>query len=62
MKYKLSFALLLTPLSVFATLHCPAIDSISRIGGPIWRQARKAVNGLVRFKTLSPVSRHSRFQ
>ncbi|WP_145513164.1 DUF3757 domain-containing protein [Yersinia massiliensis] len=33
MKYKLSFALLLTPLSVFSTLHCPAIDTISRIGG-----------------------------
>ncbi|WP_145487688.1 DUF3757 domain-containing protein [Yersinia aleksiciae] len=33
MKYYLSFVLLLTPLSVFATLHCPAIDTISRTGG-----------------------------
>lgn len=33
MKYHLSFVLLLTPFSVFATLHCPEIDSISQRGG-----------------------------
>ncbi|WP_145520524.1 DUF3757 domain-containing protein [Yersinia mollaretii] len=33
MKCKLSFVLLLTPFSVFATLHCPAIDTIKQIGG-----------------------------
>lgn len=33
MKHHLSFVLLLIPFSVFATLHCPAVDTIKHTGG-----------------------------
>ncbi|HEN3644292.1 TPA: DUF3757 domain-containing protein [Yersinia enterocolitica] len=33
MKYKLPFALLLIPFGAFATLHCPAIDTIKYSNG-----------------------------
>ncbi|MCB5301886.1 DUF3757 domain-containing protein [Yersinia bercovieri] len=32
MKYNLAFVLLLTPFSLFATQHCPAIDTITQVG------------------------------